>query len=240
MKRAVLISSFTALVLVTGGGLAYSQTHKSTPNSRQLAARGDAARLAELDNSNNATSTGSVTPLGGGTQDTNDSQAGSGLQATGSSSTASLGQLGQKNSGQQGTGQSSQNSSQSNPFDPTTFSQYEKYHDDQSALSGDVQAGTGDALEAGKTATVYYRGWLSNGTMFDQSRTDSSGKMQPFTFTLGNHQVIPGWEQGLAGMKVGGVRLLIVPPTVGYGASGQGSIPPNSLLIFQVQLVDVK
>lgn len=169
----------------------------------------------------------------------------SGLQAR--SSSAANGNLGQSTASSQssGTGQSANGGSSngaaaSNPFDPATFKQYDKYLNDKSPLFGDPQVGDGATLEAGKKAVVYYRGWLTNGTLFDQSRADSTGKMQPFSFTVGSHQVISGWEQGLLGMKVNGVRLLIVPPSVGYGASGQGSIPPNSLLVFQVQLVAVE
>lgn len=129
---------------------------------------------------------------------------------------------------------------QQNPFDPKTYGQYEKYKSETRALMGDAQMGDGAELKAGNTAVVYYRGWLTNGTLFDQSRVDASGKLQTFEFTMGSHQVISGWEQGLIGMKAGGVRLLVIPPSAGYGASGQGSIPPNSVLVFQVQLVAVK
>jgi len=125
-------------------------------------------------------------------------------------------------------------------LDPTTFGQYDKYKNDTSAYFIDLQPGTGDAIANGKQAAVYYRGWLTNGQLFDQSRAGSDGKLQAFTFTEGQHQVITGWEQALAGMKSGGVRLLIIPPSVGYGAAGQGSIPGNSVLIFQVQLVAVQ
>lgn len=127
-----------------------------------------------------------------------------------------------------------------NPFDPTTFAQYEKYKDSKGALFGDVVVGTGAALEANQKAVVFYKGWLTNGTVFDESRPGSDGKLTPFTFTLGAHQVIPGLEEGVTGMKVGGVRLVIIPSALGYGAKGQGPIPPNSILIFQVQLENVQ
>lgn len=125
-------------------------------------------------------------------------------------------------------------------IDPATFGQYDKYKNDDQALFAEIQAGTGAELTADKRAAVLYKGWLTNGQLFDASRPDSSGKLQAFDFTLGAHQVISGWEQGLAGMKVGGTRLLIVPPSVGYGASGQGPIPGNSVLVFQVQLLAVQ
>jgi FKBP-type peptidyl-prolyl cis-trans isomerase len=125
-------------------------------------------------------------------------------------------------------------------LDPTTFAKYDQYKDKTQALFVNLQDGSGDELTAGKTAVVLYKGWLTNGQLFDASRPDQSGKLQPFTFTLGQHQVIAGWEQGMAGMKAGGVRLLVIPPSVGYGADGQGPIPPNSVLVFQVQLVAVQ
>jgi FKBP-type peptidyl-prolyl cis-trans isomerase FkpA len=125
-------------------------------------------------------------------------------------------------------------------LDPTTFGQYDKYKDTQTAVYIDLQKGTGDTVSAGKTAVVVYRGWLTNGTLFDESKIGSDGKLQAFSFVLGQHQVIAGWEQAVDGMKVGGVRLLIVPPAVGYGPTGQGPIPGNSVLVFQVQLVQVQ
>lgn len=163
-----------------------------------------------------------------------------GLQVQGGSALAGLGQGTSNNNAQSGTSSGANSPAANNPFDPKSFLQYDKYKSDKTALFADAQMGDGATLESGKKAVVYYRGWLTNGTLFDQSRADASGKLQTFSFTAGAHQVITGWEQGLIGMKVGGVRLLIVPPVVGYGAAGQGSIPPNSVLIFQVQLADVQ
>lgn len=166
-----------------------------------------------------------------------------GLSVSSSNATSSIGQLdgsGNRASAGAGSGSSSTSSSSASSIDPSTFGQYEKYKDSQGALFGEAKVGTGTELTAGKKAAVFYRGWLTNGQLFDESRTGSDGKLQPFIFTLGEHNVIPGWEQGLNGMKVGGVRLLIVPPAVGYGSTGQGSIPPNSVLVFQVQLLEVQ
>ena len=100
----------------------------------------------------------------------------------------------------------------------------------------DLKPGTGAEATKGKQLSVHYTGWLQNGTKFDSSRD----RGQPIQLTLGNGEVIPGWEEGLTGMKVGGQRQLIIPPNLGYGASGQGPIPPNSTLIFEVELVDAK
>lgn len=163
-----------------------------------------------------------------------------GLSVSSGSSTDGLGQLTPSSGGastdQGGGGQTAQKS----PFDPSTFPQYDKYKDGNAALFADVVPGEGDELTAGKKAAVFYKGWLTDGTLFDQSHKDDKGELQPFVFTLGQHQVIPGWEEALTGMKVGGVRLVIVPPSAGYGASGQGPIPGNSVLIFQVQLAAVQ
>ena len=101
----------------------------------------------------------------------------------------------------------------------------------------DTTVGTGAVAEAGKSVTVHYTGWLTNGTKFDSSKDHG----QPFTFQLGAGQVIKGWDQGVAGMKVGGVRKLTIPPTLGYGANGAGGglIPPNATLVFEVELLGV-
>jgi FKBP-type peptidyl-prolyl cis-trans isomerase len=101
----------------------------------------------------------------------------------------------------------------------------------------DVVAGSGDEARAGQNVSVHYTGWLTTGQKFDSSR--DSG--QPFTFRLGGGQVIQGWDEGVAGMRVGGQRRLIIPPNKGYGASGAGGvIPPNATLIFDVELIQVR
>jgi FKBP-type peptidyl-prolyl cis-trans isomerase len=100
----------------------------------------------------------------------------------------------------------------------------------------DMKAGTGAVAEAGKRVTVHYTGWLTNGTKFDSSKDHG----QPFNFQLGAGQVIKGWDQGVAGMKVGGMRKLTIPPSLRYGANGTGGvIPPNATLVFEVELLGV-
>ena len=99
----------------------------------------------------------------------------------------------------------------------------------------DETVGTGPAVKSGDTITVNYTGTLTNGTVFDTS----VGK-QPFTTQIGTGQVIRGWDLGLVGMKVGGKRKLTIPADLGYGAQGQGAIPPNSTLIFEVDLLSIK
>jgi len=99
----------------------------------------------------------------------------------------------------------------------------------------DVVIGTGTEASAGKTIVVNYTGKLEDGTVFDSSIP----RGEPFTFVLGAGQVIEGWDKGFDGMKVGGERILTIPAEMGYGAMDMGAIPPNSTLIFDVELVDV-
>jgi FKBP-type peptidyl-prolyl cis-trans isomerase len=101
----------------------------------------------------------------------------------------------------------------------------------------DVVVGTGEAAVAGKTATVHYTGWLTNGKKFDSS----VDRGQPFSFPLGAGRVIKGWDEGVQGMKVGGKRKLTIPSDLGYGPRGAGGvIPPNATLIFDVELLGVR
>jgi FKBP-type peptidyl-prolyl cis-trans isomerase FkpA len=108
----------------------------------------------------------------------------------------------------------------------------------------DGRVGSGAEAVVGRTVTVHYTGWL-----YDPARADHKGtkfdssldRNEPFSFDLGSGQVITGWDQGVAGMKVGGQRTLTIPPDMGYGARGAGGvIPPNATLLFDVELLDVK
>jgi len=101
----------------------------------------------------------------------------------------------------------------------------------------DIAVGEGAQAQAGQKVSVHYTGWLENGSKFDSSKD----RNEPFEFPLGRGYVIPGWDQGVAGMKVGGSRKLTIPPHLGYGASGAGGvIPPNATLIFEVELLAVR
>jgi FKBP-type peptidyl-prolyl cis-trans isomerase FkpA len=128
-----------------------------------------------------------------------------------------------------------------NPFGTNMFSSAS----DQTANGGlgdvkqlvaqDENIGSGTEAKIGSTVSVNYTGKLENGTVFDTSVGKS-----PISFTLGKGEVIPGWEQGIQGMKVGGKRLLIIPADLAYGATGYGPVPPNATLIFEVELISVQ
>jgi FKBP-type peptidyl-prolyl cis-trans isomerase FkpA len=105
----------------------------------------------------------------------------------------------------------------------------------------ELRAGTGREAVAGKAVTVHYTGWLYDPNQLNNkgSQFDTSVNGQPYSFVLGAGAVIRGWDQGLVGLKVGGVRQLVIPPDLAYGAAGRGPIPPNATLLFEVELMAV-
>jgi FKBP-type peptidyl-prolyl cis-trans isomerase len=105
----------------------------------------------------------------------------------------------------------------------------------------DTKAGDGTTAASGNKVSVHYTGWLYNNGAKGAKFDSSVDRGQPFQFTLGAHQVIAGWDEGVTGMKVGGKRTLIIPPELGYGARGAGGvIPPNATLMFDVELLGVQ
>lgn len=105
-----------------------------------------------------------------------------------------------------------------------------------SMVIDDIKLGTGDAVKEGDTVAVHYVGNLQGGAEFDNSRKRGT----PFEFTVGKGMVIEGWDKGLVGMQVGGQRALVIPPEMAYGEQGIGPIPPNSTLVFMIELVEIK
>ncbi len=105
----------------------------------------------------------------------------------------------------------------------------------------DLRVGIGASAATGNTLTVHYSGWFYNESATEQKgvQFDSSRAGAPLTFTLGGGDVIAGWDQGLIGMRVGGLRRLVIPPGLAYGAARFGPIPPNATLVFEIELLEV-
>lgn len=102
-------------------------------------------------------------------------------------------------------------------------------------LWADDSVGTGDSLDVDMTAVVHYTGWLPDGTAFDTSRETG-----PFSFRVGAGEVIDAWDLGVIGMRPGGKRKLIIPPAMGYGSEGFSIIPPNAILVFEIELLEIR
>jgi len=147
----------------------------------------------------------------------------------------------QQNSSQLGSGQQKNSPTSTTPSgSSSSFKEYEQYASATTIYFGDIKEGNGSEAAAQKKVQVTYVGYLTTGQIFDQSRVDNTGALQPLEFTLGSGQLIPGFEQGVNGMKVGGERRIIIPPSLGYGNQAQGPIPANSVLVFDVKLVSVE
>ena len=127
------------------------------------------------------------------------------------------------------------------PFEPSNAATNQVTEMPDGLKYTDTKIGTGAEAEPGKKVSVHYTGWLYNNDAKGAKFDSSVDRGQPFQFTLGGHQVIAGWDEGVAGMKVGGKRTLIIPPALGYGARGAGGvIPPNATLMFDVELLGVQ
>ena len=124
----------------------------------------------------------------------------------------------------------------SNPTEPSQPTPRAEYS------QTDLRVGTGTEATNGRTTSVNYTGWLYNPSGPDGKGTqfDSSSGRGPFTFVLGGNGVISGWNRGVLGMRVGGQRRLVLPPELAYGASGNGPIPPNATLVFDIELLDAR
>lgn len=127
------------------------------------------------------------------------------------------------------------NSTNSSINSSTDFSKYNSASDAEKVIIEDIVVGTGPEVKLGNQVTVHYRGWLTNGQVFDESY----GRGEPFNFFPGQSRVITGWEDGIIGMQVGGKRRLVVPPVAGYGSSPVGTIPASSVLVFDIELLAV-
>jgi peptidylprolyl isomerase len=125
---------------------------------------------------------------------------------------------------------------------PTATAQNAKTMTTASGLKiTDSKVGTGASPKTGQTCVMHYTGWLYENGAKGKKFDSSVDRNEPFEFRIGMHQVIAGWDEGVATMKVGGKRTLIIPPELGYGARGAGGvIPPNATLIFDVELLGVK
>lgn len=225
MSKKEILVTLAILVVIVGGAVGgfvvwnHYDTWKKSQQNNQSAQTTPANQDISLQKSTTNASSSSNLSVDTSANNSNPAQLGSGIASSSKG------------------GASSSNGSNVSAPDPSQFGQYEQYKDATEALYGDIKVGTGNEVKAGTKVSVLYKGWLTNGTLFDQSRADESGNVQPLVFTVGEKKVIPGFEQDMIGMKQGGVRLMIIPPKVGYGSQAQGNIPANSVLIFQVELL---
>ena len=218
------------VVLVAAGAVVglyfYNKNTKQNNSTAKLTAVNGESKTIDL----NSNTSGTI-PLGGNEQKEQNNNS---LSVTNNAPTNSA-QLGSGYKAPSNGSTSSGSETNSVPG-PESFGQYEQYKTSQTSLYGDIQVGTGGMVTNGKKAAVIYKGYLTNGTLFDEN-VDAN---KPFVFVPGSGQVIRGWEESLPGMKAGGIRRIIVPPAAGYGSNDQGKIPANSVLVFDVQVVAVE
>lgn len=222
-NKKVIIAGVASLIVIVGVGVgAWLQFGKDADVSASTTTE-VAGAVSNLSPQQSPSDTISLTPKPAEQKDPNALSVSNG-QSTG----ANLG----SGTRQQSTQSSNNNSSASSQ----DLSQFEQYKDKNEVYFGDIVTGTGAEAVKDKQLAVTYKGYLTNGQVFDQSRATNNGQLQPLLFTLGAGQLIPGFEQGVAGMKVGGTRRVIIPPSLGYGDKAQGGIPANSVLVFDITL----
>jgi FKBP-type peptidyl-prolyl cis-trans isomerase FkpA len=198
-----------AVLVAAGGGWFWMARQKATDGSRVGAAKGGSVQLQ-------GTTEGKLIPL-----DAASKKPSSELSVTSAGS------------GQLSVGGSSRTTSEGEQ--KPDFKQFEQYKTAESTMYRELTPGQGDEAVAGKKVAVNYRGWLTIGELFDQSVS----KLSPYVLVLGENRVIPGFEAGIVGMKVGEKRLVIIPPKLGYGDKSMGQIPANSVLVFEIELLRV-
>lgn len=231
MQNRIILSVAITVGIVAGAGMFWVwKISQPSSSATEITAKGNNTATGSSISLNQDT-----TPLSIGVS-SSDALSDSSLVAGGTQNQNLGGAASGQGQTQAGSSTSGSSQSDSATTDPAKFSMYDKYKDQDSALFADLTKGTGAEASANNRVSVLYRGWLTNGQMFDQSMDTA----KPFSFTIGAHGVIPGWEQTIFGMKVGGERLLIIPPAVGYGEAGQGSIPGNAVLVFYVKLLKVE
>jgi hypothetical protein len=218
-KETVIAVVIVVAMLATMAGVGFAIWRAS--NSKKISTKQTHKSLATSapESTDSSLNVGDGSGLGGGIDLGQSQGSGTGL---GSSS---------------GSGQSSSSSSKKGE----DFSQYAKYQDGKEALFGEIKKGDGAEVVVNKKVAIYYTGRTTDGKIFDQTAPEKVGQQpKPLVFAPGKHEVVLGLEQGILGMKVGGKRRIIIPPAVGYGKEGQGPIPPNTLMIFDVELIEVE
>jgi hypothetical protein len=218
--------SVVAGVVIGGSIVWYLHAHR---DEAVVASRGGSVQLSQDAAERSGSALGEMA----------DDGAASGSSAAPSPTPLPLRVTGTNEGSTQGAGQSVLGQTDGEPArlpEPSEFEVYEQYASSNTAMYQDVTPGTGPEATSGKTAVVHYRGWLTDGRLFDESYA----RKQPYSFALGSGQVIAGWDQGIYGMKVGGKRRLVVPPSAGYGSQEHNGIPANSVLVFEVELLEVK
>jgi len=226
----IVVSSIMVVGIGVGGTIVYLNKYaanSSSQNQSLLTSSGDGA-LANGVSLNSGQQLDAI-PLNSQSQSSSNT---GGLSVTSGQDAGGTLQ-GDTNTQSQSQTPTSSNAPSNQAPGPESFSQYDQYKSSENALFGDIHLGSGTVVSAGSKVSISYKGWLTDGKLFDESRPDL-----PLNFTVGNHEVVVGFEEGIVGMKVGGSRRIIIPPAVGYGSTGKsGIIPPNAVLVFDVTLV---